>query len=755
MPILRFLLLLLFFLGQSLLLSGKHIIGGDMSYRCLSVDTVNKFVNFAVTLKMYRDCYAPQAAEFDEQIKIGIYEKLPNGFFRNVKKLDQVILKTPIVNINADDDNPCLIVPENVCVQEGTYEFQTGILRMSTNSYYIAYQRCCRNETISNIIAPGMDGAAFVIEITPEAQRVCNNSPVFKKFPPIVICINSSLNFDHSIIDRDGDQVTYEFCTPLVAGGQDGTLNGSEMCYGVKPDPFNCPPPFNTVNYRTPIYSANAPLAGNPVVTIDPLTGIISGKPEIQGQFVVGVCIREYRNGILLTETRRDFQFNVTYCEPKVHAKLKSDSILNGKKFIINLCGKSDLDFENLSTDAQFIREYDWTFSIGGMQQKEKQRNARFSFPGLGSYFGKMVLNPGSECSDSADIQVNVFPEIRAGFNFVYDTCIAGPVLFSDQSFSGSGQLTNWDWTFASSGNSVLANPSFVFNTPGLKPIQLQVRDINGCVDDTVAMIPYFPVPPLLVVDPSAFDGCTPLNVCFNNLSVPIDTSYTIVWDFGDGKSSSDISPCHSYKDGGLYSVKLQITSPIGCYIEKAYPNWINVRQSPKADFSYTPDKFSSFQKTASFTDLSTNTNSRLWIFDQTDKSSLINPIYTFRDTGRQSIQLIAINNNGCRDTLTQYLDVEPIVTYHMPNAFTPNGDSKNEYFLGLGVLDGMGSFEMSIWDRWGGRVFKTNDPREGWNGRFENSGSNLPNGVYVYLVRYTTPRNQLIELKGFANLIR
>ncbi|MGB5024046.1 MAG: hypothetical protein WBO44_01795, partial [Saprospiraceae bacterium] len=87
----RHFLLLLVFLSQTMLLNGKHIIGGDMSYRCLSVDTVNKFVNFAVTLKMYRDCYAFQAAEFDPQIKIGIYEKLPNGFYRNVKKLDQVL----------------------------------------------------------------------------------------------------------------------------------------------------------------------------------------------------------------------------------------------------------------------------------------------------------------------------------------------------------------------------------------------------------------------------------------------------------------------------------------------------------------------------------------------------------------------------------------------------------------------------------------------------------------------------------------
>ncbi len=743
------------FLGSLQSVIGKHIIGGDIYYRCLSVDTVNKLVNFSITMKMYRDCYAIMAAEFDPSIKIGIYEKLPNGSFRNVKKLDQVLLKNPIVTIDPSSDNPCVFVPDNVCVEEGTYEFQTGPLRMISNSYYIAYQRCCRNETISNIYNPGEDGAAFVIEITPEAQRICNNSPRFRNYPPVVICVNNPLKIDHSAIDPDGDQISYEFCSPLVAGGQDGTQNGSETCIGVRPDPFNCPPPFNTVNFRNPIYTATTPLAGNPLVRIDPVTGLISGTPEIQGQFVVGVCIKEYRNGILLTETRRDFQFNVTYCEPKVLAKLQSDSILSGNTYVINLCGKSSIDFQNLSTDQQFIRQYDWRFNIGGIEQQENSRNARFNFPGYGTYNGKMVLNPGSDCSDSLNIKVNVFPGIWAGFGFVYDTCIAGPVNFTDKSLSGSGQLTNWNWNFSGMGTATIPNTSYTFKTPGLKLIRLQVKDINGCIADTTAQIPYYPVPLLLIVEPNVLEGCTPLKVCFDNLSVPIDTSYDIVWDLGDGNFSQAISPCHEYKTGGVYSLKLQITSPIGCYTEKNYPNWIQAKQSPIAAFSFTPDKLSSFQKTANFTDLSSNTNSRIWHFNFTDRSTLNNPSYTFRDTGQQTIQLIAINNNGCRDTLTKRLDVEPLVTFYMPNAFTPNGDSKNEEFLGLGILDGMKSFEMSIWDRWGGRIFSTTDPLQGWNGRFENTGNILPNGVYVYQVRYYTPRNQLVELQGYATLLR
>ncbi|MFZ1424088.1 MAG: PKD domain-containing protein [Saprospiraceae bacterium] len=731
----------------------KHIIGGDMFYKCLRVDTARKVVNFAVTLKMYRDCYAEGGAELDPSIVIGFYEKLPNGSFRYLKKLSDVRLKS-IILLDPEPDNPCLIIPEDVCVQEGTYEFQTGNLPFSANSYYIVYQRCCRNESISNIINPGEDGAAFVIEISPEAQRLCNNSPRFLNFPPIVICVNNPLNFDHSIFDDDGDLVTYEFCTPLKAGGQDGG-NGATTCFGVMPDPLFCPPPYNTVTFRSPTYSTIYPLAGNPLVTINPITGLISGTPTVQGQFVVGVCIKEYRNGILLTETRRDFQFNVTYCEPKVFAKLKADSILNGNNFVINSCGKATIDFFNQSSDIKFIQRYNWSFNIQGVEQMNTNRDAQFTFPGFGSYAGKMILNEGSQCSDSAMILVNVYPGIRADYGFRYDTCVAGPVIFSDSSFTGSGNLVSWNWNFSSFGTSIIPNPSFSFTTPGKKSVRLEVQDINGCKDDTVAIIPYFPVPPILIVDPSAFDGCTPLNVCFRNLSVPIDTSYDIIWDFGDGNFGNQISPCHTYNDGGVFSIKLKITSPIGCTIEKDYPNLITARLSPNADFSFSPGQLSSFQKTATFIDISNNSNGRQWTFNGKDRTFVSNITHTFQDTGLQKIDLIAISNNGCRDTLTKYIDVEPRVTLFMPNAFTPNGDAKNDEFFGIGYFEGMKTYEMSIWDRWGSRLFMTQDPLQGWNGRFDNQGALLPNGVYVYVVRYTTPRNELIELKGFATIVR
>jgi gliding motility-associated-like protein len=90
-----------------------------------------------------------------------------------------------------------------------------------------------------------------------------------------------------------------------------------------------------------------------------------------------------------------------------------------------------------------------------------------------------------------------------------------------------------------------------------------------------------------------------------------------------------------------------------------------------------------------------------------------------------------------------------------MPNAFSPNEDGKNDEFRGSGFTEGMQNFELSIWNRWGERIFVTSDPEEGWNGRKDNSGNLIPPGVYIYRVNYVDPRGQPIVLEGFATLVR
>jgi gliding motility-associated-like protein len=124
-------------------------------------------------------------------------------------------------------------------------------------------------------------------------------------------------------------------------------------------------------------------------------------------------------------------------------------------------------------------------------------------------------------------------------------------------------------------------------------------------------------------------------------------------------------------------------------------------------------------------------------------------------DTGLQEIEMIVAHREGCQDTARAFIDVLPLTTWFMPNAFTPNNDGLNDFFLGKGDLLGISDFQLQVWDRWGSLVYQTNDPDAGWNGRKNNAGRLAPDGVYVWHVSFTGPRGVPNEYRGFVSLMR
>ena len=747
---------LLFLVTFGFKASALHIIGGDVVYKCIAIDTVAKQVTYEITFTMYRDSKS-NGAQFDDPANFGVYRGSGSNWSW-VSTISGVRVRD-IREIDIVTNNPCILVPVNVGVQSGKYVFNVT-LSIIQQSYLISFQRCCRNTTILNLVGPGDTGAAFTTEITPDAQKSCNNSPVFKDFPPVVICVNRPINFDHSAIDMDGDSLVYEFCAPLTAGGTDGaTTPGSPTsCTGVTPDSRNCPPPFDEVTFRSPTYTFDKPMGGNPLVTINRVTGVIEGSPSTLGQFVVGVCVKEYRNGKLIGTLKRDFQFNVTTCEVAVQADLQA-SLKDGTEYTVNTCGNFSLDFVNLSTDVRYIQNYYWEFDIKGVKQTYNTRNVSVNFPGLGTYTGTMILNkdlPGlAECSDTATITVNVFPSINTDFSFTYDTCTAGPVTFKDMSASGAGPVQKWLWKFDSEGNSQQQNPVFEFDKPGAKSVRLIAEDVNKCRDTLIRTVEYFPVPALIIIEPNTFTGCQPATIKFDNLSFPVDDTYKFEWQFGDGNTSEVFSPTNVFTEIGTYTIQLKLISPIGCETTKTWPNLIKIVPSPEAGFTFTPEQPNLLNNTVQFVDASKDAVSYLWAFDSLGISLMQNPSYTFRDTGTYKIQQVVLHPSGCTDTAEAIIPIYPLIRFYMPNAFTPNNDGLNDVLLPVGYIEGVKSYSFSVWNRWGERVFETDDYTSGWNGSRDNTGATAPPGVYGYLVEYIDPLGKKQTLKGHATLLR
>ena len=300
---------LLLFCG-SMQLTAAHLVGGELSYECLGGNS------YRITLYVYRDCNCFFCAELDDPAKIFIYNSSNNLVQSSNFSLDDVI-ELPIVT-----EGLCIEDAPDVCVERGYYT-RVVTLPPSAGGYRIVYQRCCRNNTIVNIFNPGETGSTYTLDIPPSIGGCTNSSPVFNNYPPIVICANSPLVFDYSATDPDGDSLVYSICSPFEGGS---VINST-------PNP---PTAYNVVSWIAP-YSISNQLGGSPPMSIDPVTGELTAFPTQIGQYVVGVCVSEYRNGVLLSTKMRDFQFNVANCSV-VLAQVSSITPLGNNSIICGRC---------------------------------------------------------------------------------------------------------------------------------------------------------------------------------------------------------------------------------------------------------------------------------------------------------------------------------------------------------------------------------------------------------------------------------
>ena len=140
----RYLIALLLFFVLDGVSYARHIVGGEIFYECLGPGSIPNTRNYRLTMKIYRDC-AGNGAEFDNPAEIGIYSHI-NGVYTFVKKLN--IEHGNVLNL-VSVENPCLILPPNVCVEETSYTFTLMNMPVIAGSYIASWQRCCRNNTIN------------------------------------------------------------------------------------------------------------------------------------------------------------------------------------------------------------------------------------------------------------------------------------------------------------------------------------------------------------------------------------------------------------------------------------------------------------------------------------------------------------------------------------------------------------------------------------------------------------------------------
>lgn len=714
-------LLILLVTFRADLLYSTHLIGGEIFYDCLGNN------QFKITLKVYRDCSPANTngTPFDSQAKIGLFDT--NGQNISIIPVSNFTVKSIPVIIN----NPCLIAPPNVCVEEATYEVVVTI-PYTPGGVDIVYQRCCRNPTIVNLVQPQNLGNTYWTRIPESAWQQCNSSPRFKQFPPVVICTNDYLTFDHSAIDPDGDSLVYEFATPFHGGSPNN------------PMPQPSPPPFTQVPWG-PGYSANYPMNANPPLQIDAHTGILTGQPTQQGQYVIGVKVKEYRNGILLSENLRDFQFNVALCDPTFIASAQEQQIF---------CDGKTVQFINQSQGASF---YFWDFGDPYTNQDTStQVNPVYTYTDTGTFTVMLIANPGWTCADTDYVTFEIREKLSAFFSPPAPQCING----NEFSFKAKGiydpQYATFFWDFgpnAIPSSSTDSTPSGIsYDNPGFYPVTLTIAHPDGCEKSFTDTVKVYPNPHAeFKLDTSR--GCQPFTVKFKNLSNAW-TPLSYFWTISDGTVNTNAEFTHTFTSPGSYDVSLTVITSNGC-IDTAsimLKDIVTVYPKPTSYFTLHPDTIDIFNNQFELDNQSVDIidcyytvpwlNNSLPCFTQ----SLWAP-----DWGNYKIQQIVTNQFGCKDTSTKELFVKPIFLFYMPNAFTPDGDGINDEFRCFTYA--YASFHLQIFDRWGELIFETNNPNVTWDGKFRSKEAAM--GVYTVKVVIKDVLGEWHQYLEPLNLIR
>lgn len=286
-----------------------HIVGAELTYECANVASNT----YNVVLRMFRDCDDGEA-EFDDPIFIFAFsEAVPGSYL-----IFDADLPPSTPEIIPEEWDDCVGRPYNLCVEEAVYRRQIS-LPPQNGGWQLAWARCCRNAAIDNLVNPLDLGVTFLARIPSPQEATCNSMPTFNTRLPVFICANETLAFDHSATDADSDSLVYGLTHPYdglnFQGFGAGNANfGSPNPVVSAANPMG-PPPYNLVNFAPGFNSQDA--FGPNSVTINPGSGWLTVNAPNPGVYVVAISVFEYRDGILISENKRDLQVHVIDCLPQ------------------------------------------------------------------------------------------------------------------------------------------------------------------------------------------------------------------------------------------------------------------------------------------------------------------------------------------------------------------------------------------------------------------------------------------------------
>jgi len=730
-----------------------HIVGGELIYDDLGSG------KYRITLKVYRDCKS-QAPFNGMGNSTPAYISVYNAALDTIGVFD--IGSPTVTSVPPAINNPCIQTPNSVCVEQGVYTY-TLSLPPITGGYYIIYQVSFRNNTILNIVNPGGIGATYYTHIPGIDEVAFNSSPRFTNLPPIFLCKGVKFTFNHGATDPDGDQLVYSICSPYQ--GLDpccGSLFSSPSSTGpncLSPPAacptINPPPPYASVIFQSP-YTSSYPIASNPAFSINPNTGVFSGTPNMNGQWVFNICIQEFRGTQLLNTHYREFQVNVVTCSLSVQSVINDLGSITAVANGINpQCQGLKIDFVNQSANNSNAPAYHWDFGVLPINTDTSNLvSPSYTYPDTGTYVVTLISNPGKPCSDTATKTIYAYPPLSVNFNAPVAQCLKNNSFNFAMTGTFLPQSTvNWYFTAnATPSTSTIKNPTnIVFNQSGNFIITM-IGKQYACIDTFIDTVHVIPRPEAKINNlPSIL--CDPAIVAFSNGSVS-ELPLKYLWQFSNGGTSTLFEPTQIFTPAGVYGVSLTaITTSVCADSNMVSITNVTVNPKPHAGFTFSPQVTSIFDPEITINNTSSS-DVMYWKYFFGDGAGSVFPFekHVYEEYGDYEIKQIVANKFGCEDTISQVVKILPEFRFWAPNAFTPDENLMNDMFMPIAI--GVINYEFDIFTRWGEKIFSTKNPKQGWDGVYQ--GQSCKEDIYVWRVIFKNVVTQKDEVHyGHVSLLK
>lgn len=391
-----------------------------------------------------------------------------------------------------------------------------------------------------------------------------------------------------------------------------------------------------------------------------------------------------------------------------------------------------------INNGSQVASQFLWNF---GDSTSATGNPVTHIYSTAGSYLVTLILSDSLGCTDTSSYGVPI-STFNALFTVNKDTiCQGDDVTFINNS-SNSASVFAWNFADGSNEDSTI-NTSHFFLHPGSYPVRLIVANADLCVDTAYKTII---VDSLTGVNFYLTDSnlCEGKQIIFNVI-VDTMTATGLQWNFSDGYSSLNApSLSHSFDTAGVFTVTIKAhfrscpdattSNNVTVYPYPRLDLGPDTSMCPNGDAILLADNINAFNPNAKWQ----------WNNGEITSSILV------RHPG---IYTASVTIDGCatNDSVEIFKDCY----IDIPNAFSPNNDGINDYFIPRQLLSkGVTDFKMTIFNRWGEVIFETDkiDGR-GWDGKF--NGVDQPQGVYIYLIEATLKNKAVEKYQGNVTLLR